>query len=230
MISQLAMADQSMPVAGDPPPSAASHPITATPNAPQIQGAYYSNPYTSQQCATFVHRFFSILVGCISFTGIIIYIFWLIWVARIGYPEFRVKTLTLSNSRISSYYLIPGDCDVHFIIRNPNSKITLYYDQVQAVAFYKLCSLSNITLPPFMQGTKNETVIRAPFTSLMGYLYDQDDINGEKRHHGAIKLNVWMKVRVQFSPWGGVRRTFIFYCSNLPIAVSSKGFLDSGLS
>ncbi|KAI3503978.1 hypothetical protein L1887_32514 [Cichorium endivia] len=157
------MADQSMPVTGDPPPSTASHRITATPNAPQIQGAYYSNPYTSQQCATFVHRFFSILVGCISFTGIIIYIFWLIWVARIGYPEFRIKTLTLSNSRISSYYLIPGDCDVHFIIRNPNSKITLYYDQVQAV------------------------------------------------------------VRVQFSPWGGVRRTFIFYCSNLPIAVSSKG-------
>ncbi|KAI3503981.1 hypothetical protein L1887_32517 [Cichorium endivia] len=184
------MADQSRPVTGDPAPSAAGHRKTATvhpyvsptPDAPQNQGAYYSDPYASQQWIPVVNRFFCIFVVSISCTGTIIFIIWLIWLSRISYPQFRVETLILSN--ISSDYPDFSECD----------------------------------------GSKNETVIRARFTSLMydrftSLMYDLDYmINGEKGHE-AIILDVWMEVRVQFSPWGDGRSNLAVHCS---IAVSSK--------
>ncbi|KAI3829018.1 hypothetical protein L1987_03132 [Smallanthus sonchifolius] len=197
------MADQSRPVTGYPAYSAANgYPNTATataypyvappPHAPQNQGTYfhvtgnpyYSNPYASQQRATFVHRFFAFLIGSILITGIIIFIMWL--VLRPQIPNFRVETLTLSNFNISTNSLISGNWDARFIAGNPNSKITLYYDQTEAAIFYKSDSISETTVPPFVQGTKNETTLRATFASLTAYLDDRDSIN--------VIMDLWLVV------------------------------------
>lgn len=241
------MADQSRPVTGYPAHSTAGHhptgyPNTATaypyvappPHAPQNQGTYfhvagnpyYSDPYASQQRATFVHRFFAVLVGSILITGIIIFIMWLILRPQI--PEFRVETLTLSNFNVSSNSLISGNWDARFIVRNPNSKITLYYDQIEAAVFYKSDSISETTVPPFVQGTKNETSIRATFASLSAYIDNRDSINSD-RNHGTVNFNVRIMARVRFkaSSWWARRRILRVYCPNLSIGVSSNSNVGS---
>ncbi|KAL8210215.1 hypothetical protein R6Q57_006947 [Mikania cordata] len=245
------MADQSRPVTGYPAYSGAGHqpngyPNTATaypyvappPHPPQNQGTYfhvagnpyYSNPYASQPRATFVHRFFACLIGSILITGIIIFIMWL--VLRPQIPQFRVETLTLSNFNISTNSLISGNWDARFTARNPNSKITLYYNQIEAAIFYKSDSISETTVPPFVQGTKNETTLRATFASLTAYLDDRDSINGE-RNRGAVNFNLRMMTRVRFQAgsWWARRRILRVYCPNLPVGVSansSSGSLVGG--
>ncbi|KAL4567643.1 hypothetical protein LXL04_023232 [Taraxacum kok-saghyz] len=229
--------EQSRPVTGYPAHSATGYPNTATaypyvaapPNAPQNQGTYFhvagtryhSDPYASQQRATFVHRFFAILIGSILITGIIIFTMWLILRPQI--PQFRVETLTLSNFNISSNSLVAGDWDAHFIVRNPNSKITLYYDQIEAAVFHKSDSISETTVPPFVQATKNQTAIKATFASLTAYVDDRDSINSE-RSHGTITFNIRMIARVRFRAggWWARRRILRVYCPNLSIGISSN--------
>ncbi|KAK9068109.1 hypothetical protein SSX86_012220 [Deinandra increscens subsp. villosa] len=236
------MADQSRPVTGYPAFSAAAaahhpngYPNTATaypypaPPPPNNQASYfhvagnpyYSNPYASQQRATFVHRFFAFLIGSILITGIIVFIMWL--VLRPQIPQFRVETLTLSNFNVSTNSLISGNWDARFVARNPNSKITLYYDQIEAAIFYKSDSISETTLPPFVQGKKNETTIRATFASLTAYLDGRDSINGE-RDHGKVNFNLRMMTRVRFQAgsWWARRRILRVYCPNLTIGVSAN--------
>ncbi|KAK1418927.1 hypothetical protein QVD17_28080 [Tagetes erecta] len=230
------MADQSRPVTGYPAyptttTTTTAYPYTAPPpHPPQNQSTYfhvtgnpyYSNPYASQQRATFIHRFFAFLIGSILITGIIIFIMWLILRPQI--PQFRVETLNLSNFNISSNSLISGNWEARFTARNPNSKITLYYDQIEAAIFYKSDSISETSVPPFVQGTKNETTLKATFASLGGYLDSKDSINGEMKS-GKVGFNLRMITRVRFQAgsWWARRRILRVYCPDLAVGVNGNG-------
>ncbi|KAD6453352.1 hypothetical protein E3N88_08057 [Mikania micrantha] len=208
------MADQSRPVTGYPAYSGAGHQPNGYPNtATATAYPYVAPPPPPPQNQ-----------------GIIIFIMWL--VLRPQIPQFRVETLTLSNFNISTNSLISGNWDARFTARNPNSKITLYYNQIEAAIFYKSDSISETTVPPFVQGTKNETTLRATFASLTAYLDDRDSINGE-RNRGAVNFNLRMMTRVRFQAgsWWARRRILRVYCPNLSVGVSansSSGSLVGG--
>ncbi|XP_076921316.1 NDR1/HIN1-like protein 10 [Bidens hawaiensis] len=212
------MSDHSRPVTGYP-----AYPTTAYP--PQPQPTYFHvtpNPYASRPRATFVHRFFAFLIGCILITGIIVFIIWL--VLRPQIPQFRVQTLTLTHFNLSSTSLISGNWDLGFVARNPNSKITLYYDEIGAAVYYKSDSISETTVPPFVQGTRNESALKAMFASVNAYVDGRDGIN-EERSQGTVSFNLRMVTRVRFQAgsWWARRRVLRVYCPDLSVRVNANG-------
>ncbi|KAL7609348.1 hypothetical protein Lser_V15G13734 [Lactuca serriola] len=211
------MADQSMHVTSNPAPSATGHrnPATVYPydspaiNAPQIEA-----PPASKLR---IHKFFIFFGVSIFITGLLSLITWRIWLSFIGYPQFHVETITVSNFSVSDEFL-SGNWDAQFIVRNPNPKISVYCDHIRVAVIYHFCSISETTVPPFLQETKNETAIRARFTfygKKVRYYYD--DIGG-----GFIKIDLWMIVRVKPSVYGASRTRLRVYCHGLIVLFSSK--------
>ncbi|KAM0056483.1 putative Late embryogenesis abundant protein, LEA_2 subgroup [Helianthus debilis subsp. tardiflorus] len=234
------MADPNRPVTGYPAPPAsngypappasngypappASNGYPAYPYAAQQQqqhqpSYYYSNPLANQQRAAFLRRMFALFIGCVIIIGTIAFIIWL--VLRPQVPQFTLQTLTLTNFNVTSNSMISGNWDARFTVRNPNSKITLFYDHVEAAVFYKSESIAETAVPPFVQGKKNETAVRATFASLSAYV---DGINSE-RARGTVEFNLRMVARVRFraGSWWARRRILRIYCPNLPVRVSAN--------
>ncbi|XP_071707828.1 NDR1/HIN1-like protein 10 [Rutidosis leptorrhynchoides] len=209
-----------------PPPPGTAYPYAAQPQPQQSHyfnvssNPYYSNPYANQQRATFLRRIFTIFIACFIITGTIGFIMWLILHPQV--PQFRVETLTLTNFNISSN-LLSGNWDAKLTARNPNSKITLYYDHIEAAVFYKSESIAETTLAPFVQGKKNETNVRATFALLSAYVNDRNGINSD-RARGTIDFNLRMVARVRFkaSAWWTRRRILRIFCPNLSVGISGN--------
>ncbi|KAJ8558429.1 hypothetical protein K7X08_005195 [Anisodus acutangulus] len=105
-----------------------------------------------------------------------------------------VSNLNLSNSLISANW------DLRFTVRNPNKKMTLYYDDIAAAVFYDYVSLSDTTVPPFYQEKRVETSQKAGFASSGSYVERRvfDEMNSERDRRGSIGFNVRMVARVRF--------------------------------
>ncbi|KAF5757073.1 hypothetical protein HanXRQr2_Chr17g0822401 [Helianthus annuus] len=133
------MVDQSRPDTGYPTTTTTGHAtataypyVTPLPQNPyfHITNNPYYNPYAPPpRATTFDHRFFAFLIGIILITGVIIFIMWL--VIRPQIPQFLIETLTLTNFNVSSNSLVSGNWDAWFVATNPNSKIVLYYDEIE---------------------------------------------------------------------------------------------------
>ncbi|KAK1411350.1 hypothetical protein QVD17_37898 [Tagetes erecta] len=225
------MADHTTPVTGypaaNPPPNGYAYPYIAQPQQHHHQPSYFNvttNPsyYPNQQRTTFLRRIFAVFITTIIIFGTIVFIIWLI--LRPQVPQFRVQTLTLTNFNLTSNSLISGNWNATVTVRNPNSKITLYYDHVEAAVFYKSKSISMTTLPPFVQGKKNETVVKATFVSVSEYFDDPNGINSE-RNRGSVGFNLRMVARVRFKAggWWTRRRVLRVYCPDLAVGVSGNG-------
>ncbi|KAL6966771.1 hypothetical protein U1Q18_032564 [Sarracenia purpurea var. burkii] len=196
--------------------------------APPPQPAYYTaDPYYAQSYpdprATLLRRLFAILIASFIIAGTIAFIIWLILRPRI--PDVQVDSVTLSNFNLSSS-TVTGNWDVRFTVRNPNHKITLHYERIEASVFYKDESLSDTTVTPFVQGTKNQTAMRATFAAASAYLDKKfvDGINGDMTSRSSVIFNVRMLARVRFKAgWWRARERFLrVYCGDLTVGISSN--------
>ncbi|CAL5357222.1 unnamed protein product [Camellia sinensis] len=231
------MADQSTPVTGYPaagyphpppqsgnntngyPPAGASYPYAAPP--PQA-AYYYAQPYPDPR-ATFLRRLFGILIASFIIAATIAFIVWLILRPRL--PEFQVDSLSLSNFSLSSSS-ISANWDVGFTARNPNHKITLYYDDISATVFCGEQRLSDTAVGPFVQGTRNETTVRATFAANSAYVTKEvvDGINSDRSSRGIVNFNVEMKARVRYKAgaWRARQRFLRIFCQQLSVGVSKN--------
>lgn len=154
---------------------------------------------------------------------------WLI--LRPQVPQFRVQAFTLTNFNVSSSNLVTGNWDASFDVRNPNDKIVLYYDHLEAAVFYKGESIAETTVAPFMQGKKNQTSVKASFAALNAYVDNGNGIKGT----GSVEFNLRMVARVRFKAgaWWARRRILRIYCPDLNLPVgdgknSTGGSLSGG--
>nr|XP_027125237.1 NDR1/HIN1-like protein 10 [Coffea arabica] len=222
-----------------PPPSNTSYPYAAPPPAAYYNQQYYTGPAYHQpdpdaiRRATFLRRLFAFIIAGVIILGTILFIIWLVLRPRL--PEFRVDSLSVSNFNLSSSTLVSADFDVKITARNPNGKITLFYDNVEAAVYFKNFQLSQTTLPPFSQGKKNETSFTAELAAVKAYL-DGDianGINGERGKNGNVVLNVRMLMEVRFKAgaWKARRRYLKAFCGDLSVGISanaSNGTLTGG--
>lgn len=91
------------------------------------------------------------------------------------------------------------------------------------ILYYKLDSTSETSVPPFVQGTKNETVVRATFAPLMAYVNDRDSIIREK-NNGMVEFGVIMsaKVRCKSRFWFATTMNVRVSCPKLSIGVPAN--------
>ncbi|XP_016466745.1 NDR1/HIN1-like protein 10 [Nicotiana tabacum] len=219
-----------------PPPPGTAYPYAAPP--PSSTTYYNNNPYYQQsipyavQRATFLRRIIAIAIAAMVITGTFVFIVWLILRPRL--PEFRVDSLSVSNLNLSNS-LISANWDLRFTVRNPNKKLTLYYDDVAAAVFYDSASLSDTTVPPFFQDKRAETAQKASFATSGSYVENRafDGMNKERARSSAIGFDVRMVARVRFKAgsWRARRRFIRVYCKDLSVGVGpnkSSGNLLGG--
>ncbi|KAL8029585.1 hypothetical protein ABFX02_14G234000 [Erythranthe guttata] len=247
------MADPNRPVTGypaanpqgngysaNPPPSGTAYPYAAA--APPPSGAYYggyqnnayyTNNYQSDQesvrRATCLRRIFAFVIGLVVIFGTITFIVWL--VLRPQLPEFRVDSFSISNFTLGNNSLVSFTSEVRLTARNPNKKMTLTYDHIEAVIFYKSSSISETTVPPFYQPTKNETSLAANFAAAGSFVEKSvlDGINGERGKNGNVNFNFRMLSRVRFEAkaWTTRRRYLKVFCGDLIVGIPTNGSIGA---
>ncbi|XP_047327650.1 NDR1/HIN1-like protein 1 [Impatiens glandulifera] len=234
-----------IPAAGYPPPqsnnqngystSGAAYPYAAQP--PMSTTYYNTNPYYTQpysnRRATLLPRIFFIIIAAFIIAGTISLIIWLI--LRPKLPDFRVDSFSVTNFSISSSpSLISGYWNVRLNVRNPNKKLTLSYDHVEAYVFYKSEPISDTTLPPFNQGKLDQTNVSATVAASSAYVekWVADGIDWE-RERGSVNFNVRVLARVEFKAgfWWRKQPIVTVSCGNLNVGLisnRSSGDLTSG--
>ncbi|KAG9153562.1 hypothetical protein Leryth_008504 [Lithospermum erythrorhizon] len=221
-----------------PPPSSATiYPYVIPPG---LSYAYY-NQQSSQQHdsynnnpprSIFLRPAFSIIIGTIMITMFIVFIIWL--VLRPKLPVFHVISFSISAPFNLTNNSLSTSWDIGLIARNPNAKITLYYDDVQAGVFYRGGSLADTYLSPFVQGRKNESRIKASFAASQTFVYG-DDVAGMKaeqgRGEGNVAFNVRLVADLRFKAgiWRARRRLLKVYCGDLVVFVGGNGSRSNGL-
>ncbi|KAL2932691.1 NDR1/HIN1-like protein 10 [Bienertia sinuspersici] len=225
------MNDQSRPATG--------YPAQPQNGYPPPQSNYYypnHNPYnynaaappayypTPPPRATFFRRFFAALIALFIIFGVIMLIVWLVLRPRI--PSFTVVSANVSSLNVSSSPSeISGSWSFHFSVSNPNHKLHVYYDEIDARLFYGNALIVQNQLPPFDQPTKNQTSMDANLVASSAYISSGalDKFNGD-RSKGTIKFDVQIMALVRFKAggWRARRRILRVYCDDLPLQFSSN--------
>lgn len=204
-----------------PQSNTAQYPNGYPPQPPYYNQNAYNAPYYSNPRANFIRRFIGMMIALFIIAGTILFIIWLVLRPRI--PQFHVDSLSVSGFNISSSQ-VTGNWDVQFAVRNPNKKLSVYYDHIEASVYYRNALLSQKTLPPFKQGTKNQTALRA--TLVADSIYVDGDANDIAAHRtsGSVSFNVRVLSIVRFKDgaWRARRRVMRVLCGNLGVGISSN--------
>ncbi|EEF37965.1 NDR1/HIN1-like protein 26 [Ricinus communis] len=148
-----------------------------------------------------------------SFTTILslILIIWLI--LRPTKPEFSLKEADVYQLNISGPNLLNSSIQLTLLSKNPNDKVGIYYDELQAYAAYKGQQITvDTTLPPFYQGHQDSNLLTAsligsglPVASSFGYEVGRDQTVGKLvlslKVNGRIrwKVGIWVSGRYRIN-------------------------------
>ncbi|CAA2975585.1 YLS9-like [Olea europaea subsp. europaea] len=212
------------PPAGTAYPYAAPNSYTSYQNYPYSQQSYQPDPALVRR-ATCVRRIFAFIVGLVIISGTIAFIAWI--VLRPQLPEFRVDSFSFSNFIITNDSLVSFTSEARLTARNPNKKMTVDYDHIVAMILYKSETLSDTTVPPFFQDTKNETSLKANFAAAGSFVDKSvvDGINNERDNNGNVgfRLRMFSTVRLEAKAWPTRKRSLKVFCEDLAVAFPSNG-------
>ncbi|KAI3957979.1 hypothetical protein MKW98_020621 [Papaver atlanticum] len=149
---------------------------------------------------------FKIILSILIALGLAVLIVWLI-LRPINHLKFNVTDASLTQFNITGNDMLHYDLAVDLNLRNPNKKIGVYYDQIEARAFYDGRRFDSVMLTPFYQGHKNTTILRPVFKgqrllpNVQGE-YNKDMVDG--------KFNVEVKLYLKMRFKAGVVKTTKF--------------------
>lgn len=225
-----------------------------TPEQPHLNGAYYGpsippkktksyhrpgrgggggcNPLTcccSCICGCIFNLICQILITIAVFLAIIGLIFWFIF--RPNVPKFHVADATLTRFTLSPtnntlYY----NLSVNMTFRNPNRRLGIYYDKIEANALYHGQRFSTAEVESFYLGHKKENDVSAVFKGeQVVVLGDRqkskyDSENGD----GVYNIDLKLKLRIRFKVWWAKTPKFKpkFEC-DLKVPLTTKGKVSS---
>ncbi|XP_047313220.1 NDR1/HIN1-like protein 3 [Impatiens glandulifera] len=184
---------------------------------PHLNGAYYgpSIPPPSKThhrhgrgsccgclCGCLFSLIFKILCTILVTIGLIVLVLWLVF--RPNQVKFYATDATLTQFDLSTtnntlYYNLA----LNLIIRNPNKRVGVYYDQIEASAYYEDERLQTKDLQRFYQGHKNTANVSTEFQGqsvvvLQGS--DRTSYDSEKLS-GIYSIDLKLKLRIRLKAW-----------------------------
>ncbi|KAK8468259.1 hypothetical protein PHAVU_007G268900 [Phaseolus vulgaris] len=140
-----------------------------------------------------------ILTTVLIIAAVLAFLFWL--VVRPNILKFHVSDASLTRFAFSNNTL-HYNLALNVSIRNPNRRVGVYYDQIEALALYEDVRFASQTLGPFFQHTKNTTFISPLFegqrvTPLTADQTSQFDKENSARVF-SIDVKLFMTVRFKF--------------------------------
>lgn len=134
--------------------------------------------------------------------GIAIFILWLVF--RPNKVKFYATDASLtqfefSNANHTLYY----DLALNMTVRNPNKRLGIYYDSIEARGLYQGERFASVQLDPFYQGHKNTSYLHPVFHGqnfVMLGSNEVDDYNQDKSS-GIYRIDVKLYMRIRFKFW-----------------------------
>lgn len=173
---------------------------------------------------TFVCRV--IAFGSVVFAtmGLIFLIAWLVLKPRM--PEFRVDSASVSELNLTQSAL-SADWNFTLFVRNPNTKLSVYYDRLEASVFYHggRDGLSTTPLQPFSQPKGDQTRVPVRFEVMSEYVGEDvaAGISNEKSTGSVgFRLRVFALVKFRSGFWWTRERLLRVYCDGVQIGVDPK--------
>ncbi|KAK4281712.1 hypothetical protein QN277_013173 [Acacia crassicarpa] len=189
----------------------------------QLNGAYYGPsipPPTSYHrpghgpdccdfcCCGLFTCICNLLLTIIIVVGIAVFVFWLL--VRPNVVKFHVTDASLTQFNFTSNNTLFYNLAVNITIRNPNRKLGLYYDQIEASASYQDAWFDSQTLTPFYQGHKTTDVLNPVFAGQRFLLLDPTQASelNKDQSSGIYNIDVTLHLKVRFKL--GALKTFKF--------------------
>jgi len=176
-----------------------------------LNGAYYGPkiPPTQQYhrpgrgsdcgCCCLVTLLLKVIITVLTLIGLFVLIVWLIF-RPINKVKFHVTDVALTEFNYTNNTMLRYNLTFNVSIRNPNKKIGIYYNRVEAKAFYEGQRFGYRSLTPFYQGHKNTTVLNVVFTGTQPVTLQGEDLkqfNSEKTS-GLYSIALELSLRVKF--------------------------------
>ncbi|KAG5084000.1 hypothetical protein JHK82_054166 [Glycine max] len=182
---------------------------------PHLNGAYYGpaippaeqpryRPHRERSCCCCLFGIlWKILVALIVLVGLAVLIFWLVVQPR--YFKFYVTEADLtqfdyySNNNTLHYNMV-----LNFTARNPNKKLSIYYDKVEALAFYEDVRFANYSvitpMNSFRQYKKSSSTMSAVLSGQQVLPLDNDLVSelNQDKIGGVYEIYVKLYFRIRF--------------------------------
>ncbi|KAK3029655.1 hypothetical protein RJ639_039388 [Escallonia herrerae] len=175
------------------------------------------------QSARFLCRLLAALLIVFLAMGVVSFAAWL--VLRPHLPEFRLASVTASpfNATASS---LSATWRISFLVTNPNHKLGIYYDRLDASVFYNDdYLLSRTSLPPFFQLKDNQTLINAKLGVVESNM-ENDVVKGisSDRPGGRVKFSfrAMAVIRYRSGEWRTTKHLIRVYCEGVEIGFTSN--------
>lgn len=141
-----------------------------------------------------------ILTTIIVIVVIVGLLFWLI--VRPNVLKFHVTDAALNQFSYANNTL-RYDLALNISVRNPNRRVGIYYDSVEAVALYQDVRFASRTLEPFFQHTKNTTLLSPVFKGqrVAPLSAEQGSKLEEEKGAGVYSIDAKLFMTVRFKFW-----------------------------
>lgn len=152
-------------------------------------------------CTCLCQIIFTILI----IVGIIVLVLWLIF--RPNTVKFHATDASLTEFNYNNNTL-HYNLALNLTIRNPNRRIGIYYDRIEARALYEGQRFDSVQLTPFYQGHKSTNSLRAEFRGQRVVLLGNREISNynEDRNSGMFDIEVMLYLRIRLK-FGFVKST-----------------------
>ncbi|MQM08193.1 hypothetical protein Taro_041042 [Colocasia esculenta] len=214
----------SYPAGAGAPAHGTAYPYQAPPYypapPPPPPGPYYQPPNNAYGGnTTFLRRLIIITIAVFLIVGFATFIAWLVLRPRI--PVFAVTSATVSSFNVSvGSQQMSAEFNLSVSVRNPNKRVGLSYDELDAAVLYRSTLISETSLAPFYQEKGDSRVLPARFSAVGRYVGGDvaNGIAGERSSNGgAVVFHVRFFGRVNFrsGAWRTRRHYMRVYCDNV---------------
>ncbi|KAF8042797.1 hypothetical protein BT93_A1198 [Corymbia citriodora subsp. variegata] len=171
---------------------------------------------------------FTFLTTLTSFVAMVILVWLILHPTK---PRFTIKEADINQLNVSSPRL-NSSIQLTLLTENPNGKVGIYYDNLQAYAAYRGQQITvGSALPPFYQGYQHSDLLTAslvgnglPVAASLGYQVGRDQMAGKL----MVSIKVNGKLRWKIGTW--VSRHYMLNVNCVVVMAFQPGALVTPLS
>ncbi|XP_031103536.1 NDR1/HIN1-like protein 3 [Ipomoea triloba] len=172
---------------------------------------------------------FQILCTLLVLAGVVALILWLIF--RPNAVKFYVDDAALSQFDFSAANnTLLYNLALNMSIRNPNKRIGIYYDVIEARALYAGQRFAAVNLDPFFQPTKNTSDLRAVIKgqNLVPLGDGEKSDYSAQKNNGAYRIDLKLFLQIRLKFWliksKKIKPTIDCALDNVPLRSNSGNF------
>ncbi|KAI9153050.1 hypothetical protein LWI28_004992 [Acer negundo] len=148
-------------------------------------------------CCCLLKLILKIVVTIVVVLGLAALIVWLIF-RPINEIKFHANDVSLTQFNLNNNQNLEYRLALNITIRNPNKKIGVYYDRIEARAYYEDQRLESKTITPFYQGYKNTTVLYVMFEGQKALVGEGIQDFNQAKISGSYSIDVKLYLRIRF--------------------------------